>query len=134
MLFSSSHPGQRRFDFARRFDSPAATGGWIRREETIMGTAICVELWCHDARAGGAAAAAVMEEMHRIDRCMSPHKPASELSRINREAAERPVALSEEMYRLLARAAEFSALSGGAFDITYASAGQLYDYRRGVPA
>jgi FAD:protein FMN transferase len=97
-----------------------------------MGTAISVELWCEDRRAGESAAAAVMAEMHRIDRCMSPHKPASELSRINRDAAQRPVLLSEEMFKLLARAMEFSRLSQGAFDITYAAAGQLYDYRRGI--
>jgi thiamine biosynthesis lipoprotein len=36
------------------------------------------------------------------------------------------------MTRLLARAADFSLLSGGAFDLTYAAIGQLYDYRRGV--
>ena len=130
MLSPTANPVQRHFDFARRTEP--ANAGWVVREEAIMGTAIKVELWADDKRVGEAAAAAVMDEMHRIDRAMSPHKPASELSRINREAAVRPVALSEEMYRLLARAAEFSVLSGGAFDITYASAGQLYDYRRGV--
>jgi len=40
--------------------------------------------------------------------------------------------LSDEMFALLERAIDFSALSNGAFDISYASAGQLYDYRRGV--
>ncbi len=95
-----------------------------------MGTAITVELWADDARAGEAAAAAVMEEMHRIDRCMSPHKPASELSRINREAARHAVPLSEEMYRLVDRALHFSRLSAGAFDISYAAVGRLYDYRQ----
>jgi thiamine biosynthesis lipoprotein len=70
--------------------------------------------------------------MHRIDRAMSPHKPDSELSLINREAAQRPVRVSAEMARLLDRANDFSTLSGGAFDITYAAVGQLYDYRRRV--
>jgi thiamine biosynthesis lipoprotein ApbE len=59
----------------------------VVREEAIMGTAIRVELWADDRRLGDLAASAVMDEMHRIDRCMSPHKPTSELSRINREAA-----------------------------------------------
>ena len=63
---------------------------------------------------------------------MSPHKADSELSRINRDAAAAPVRLSDEMARLLARAIDFSRRSGGAFDITYASVGQLYDYRAGV--
>jgi thiamine biosynthesis lipoprotein len=97
-----------------------------------MGTAISVELWADDRRAGEAACAAVMDEMHRIDRAMSPHKPASELSRINRGAGRGPVALSEEMFRLVERAIEFSRLSDGAFDISYAAVGRLYDYRRRV--
>ena len=97
-----------------------------------MGTAIGVELWCDQRAAGEAAITAVMDEMHRIDRTMSPHKADSELSRINRGAGAGPVPVSAEMARLIVRAAEFSALSGGAFDITYAAVGQLYDYRNRV--
>ena len=115
---------------------PASTmvrsGAWLRREEAIMGTAISVELWCEDRAGGESAIDAVMAEMHRIDRAMSPHKPDSELSRINRDAARGPVPLSAEMARLLARAQDFAQLSNGAFDITYAAVGQLYDYRERV--
>jgi thiamine biosynthesis lipoprotein len=107
----------------------ARSGGWRRREEAIMGTAISVELWCDDAEEGAAAIDAVMAEMHRIDRAMSPYKPDSELSRINRDAGAGVVALSEEMTALLGRAQDFSQLTGGAFDITYAAVGHLYDYR-----
>jgi thiamine biosynthesis lipoprotein len=73
-----------------------------------------------------------MDEMHRIDRAMSPYKADSELSRINHGAGAGPVLVSAEMARLIVRAAEFSALSGGAFDITYAAVGHLYDYRNRI--
>lgn len=134
MLQTAQDPSQRRFDFTRRGPAPAGatTTGWLKREEAIMGTAISVELWADDARTGAAAAAAVMGEMHRIDRRMSPHKPDSELSRINQGAGVRPVPLGEEMFRLLTRAQEFAELSRGAFDITYAAVGHLYDYRAGL--
>jgi len=105
----------------------ARAARWWRREEAVMGTAITVELWA-DAVTGPAACAAVIEEMHRIDRAMSPHKPESELSRINRDAHRAPVALSDEMFALLQRAIGFSEFSQGAFDITYAAIGRLYDY------
>ena len=105
--------------------------GWLVRDEAIMGTAIRVELWCEDHAVGGAAIDAVMREMHRIDWAMSPHKPQSELSRINREAGAAPVRLSDEMWGLLQQAIAFSRLSDGAFDITYAAVGALYDYRAG---
>jgi len=106
--------------------------GWLKREEAIMGTAISVELWNADRVAGEAAIDAVMEEMHRIDRLMSPHKPESELSRINVNAGSEPVLICAEMFKLLARAAHFSRLSNGAFDITYAAVGKLFDYRLGI--
>lgn len=117
---------------ANRQAAATTTGGWVRRDEAIMGTAITAELWSDDARSGHAAAAVVMAEMHRIDRRMSPHRADSELSRINQGAGVRPVPLSEEMFRLLTRAQEFAARSQGAFDITYAAVGHLYDYRAGV--
>ncbi|MED5622104.1 FAD:protein FMN transferase [Ideonella sp. BN130291] len=109
-----------------------AAGGWFQREEAIMGTAISVQLWAAQRADANAAMSAVMAEMHRIDRSMSPFKPESELSRINRNAAQWPVHVSEEMFGLLQRAVQFSRLSAGAFDITYAGAGHLYDYREHV--
>lgn len=109
-----------------------AAAEWLSGEQAIMGTAIKVELWHTDADAGRAAIAAVMDEMHRIDRLMSPFKPESELSLINRDAAQRPVNVSRELFDLLARSLEFSKRTNGAFDITFSSVGYLYDYRRGV--
>jgi thiamine biosynthesis lipoprotein len=109
-----------------------AEAGWLKREEAIMGTVISVELWSDDPAAGKAAIAAVMEEMRRIDRTMSPHRLDSELSRINRNASFKAVSLSVEMTGLLARAIQFSQLSEGAFDITYAAVGRLFDYRLGT--
>ncbi|HTN50712.1 MAG TPA: FAD:protein FMN transferase [Burkholderiaceae bacterium] len=119
---------------ARRTAEPErrGSGRWFTRSEAIMGTAIHVELWHDDRAAANAAIDAVMHEMHRIDALMSHYKDSSELSRINREAARRPVEVGAELFGLLARSIEFSELSGGAFDITSASAGHLYDYRRRI--
>ena len=114
------------------FFSKPSRAKWMSREEAIMGTAIRVELWHEDRALGEAALEAVMEEMHRIDRAMSPFKPESELSRLNREAAKAPVPVSEEMFDLVARSIEFSKLSEGAFDITFASVGCLFDYRNRI--
>ena len=109
-----------------------ARAKWMSREEAIMGTAIRAELWHEDPCKGEAALDAVMEEMRRIDRAMSPFKPESELSRLNREAAKAPVPVSREMFELVARSVEFSKLSEGAFDITFASVGYMFDYRNGT--
>jgi len=114
------------------FAALPAPAEWYSREEAIMGTAVRVELWHDDATAARAAMSAVMDEMHRIDALMSPYKPESELSRINREAAQKPVVISREMFDLILHSIEFSKLSGGAFDITFSSVGYLYDYREHV--
>jgi FAD:protein FMN transferase len=129
MLFSLERARQATAALRRGGMRAPVPAGWLSREEAIMGTAIRVDLWSEDRRDGEAAIDAVMAEMHRIDRTMSPHKPDSELSRINRDAGSAPVPLSDEMFRLIARAVEFSALSDGAFDISYAGVGQFYDYR-----
>ncbi|MBV8209713.1 MAG: FAD:protein FMN transferase [Burkholderiaceae bacterium] len=108
------------------------SAGWVSREEAIMGTSVRVELWSEDRDDGEAAIAAVMERMHQIDETMSPYKPDSELTGVNRAAADAPVAVSREMYDIVSRSIEYSRMSDGAFDITYASAGHLYDYRLGI--
>jgi thiamine biosynthesis lipoprotein len=108
--------------------APAAAE-WRSREEAIMGTRVAVELWQEDATLAASAIDAVMAEMRRIDALMSHYKPESELSQVNARAAAGPVAVQPELAALIARALEFSELTGGAFDITYASVGYLYDYR-----
>ncbi len=107
----------------------AARAEWHAREAAIMGTRIEVEVWHEDAAAAAAAIDAVIAEMHRIDALMSHYKPESQLSRVNRDAAAAPVAVDAELAALVERALGFSAMTAGAFDISYASVGYLYDYR-----
>ncbi len=109
-----------------------AQAQWLGDEQAIMGTSIRVELWQEDRAAGEAAIAAVMAEMRRIDRSMSPYIATSELSRINAEAASHPVVISQEMFDLIARSLALSTRTGGAYDITISSVGYLYDYRRHI--
>ncbi len=94
-----------------------------------MGTRCAVELWAADRVAGEAAIASVFADMRRIDALMSTYKPESEISRVNAEAATAPVVVSRELFDLVATSVQYSRLSNGVFDITYASVGYLYDYR-----
>jgi thiamine biosynthesis lipoprotein len=106
-----------------------AAAEWLHRSEDIMGTRCAVELWADDPAVGNAAIDAVFAEMHRVDEAMSTYKTTSLVSKINAEAAEHPVAVDEELFELLQKAIEFSELTDGAFDITYASVGFMYDFR-----
>jgi len=109
-----------------------ARADWHRREAAIMGTRIAVELWSEEGKAGELAIDAVLDEMHRVDELMSHYKPESQLSNVNRRAANEAVRVDPELAALIERALQLSELTGGAFDITYASVGYLYDYRQHV--
>ncbi len=95
-----------------------------------MGTEVSVYLWSDDAEAGQAALEAVYREADRIDRLMSTYKDDSEISNINRHAADSPQEVSVELYALIRRSVEISELTQGAFDITYESVGQHFDFRK----
>jgi thiamine biosynthesis lipoprotein len=102
---------------------------WFRREEAVMGTRIYVELWAEEPAAGEAAVAAVIGSMREVDEMMSTYKPTSQLSRVNAQAAAAPVQVDRELFEVIRASLEFSQLTGGAFDVTYASVGYLYDFR-----
>lgn len=109
---------------------PVVAGAdWVRREAPIMGTRIAVEVWADQAAVGERAVASVLAEMERINALMSPYIDSSELSRINAAAGSHGVVVSSELFSLIRRAIEFGKMSDGAFDITYASVGHLYQYR-----
>jgi len=111
--------------------APLAFADWHRQDQAIMGTSVVAEVWHPDAQEAEALLEVVMAEMRRIEQAYSPYIESSELSALNRQAAIRPVHVSDEMWTLLDASRQISELSQGAFDITYASAGKLYDYRQG---
>jgi thiamine biosynthesis lipoprotein len=113
-----------------------ATAGWHGDTQNIMGTVISVTVWHQDDAKAEQAIAAVMAEMHRIDQQYSPFITTSELSRVNelapKSTAEHPLPISAELATIIQKAEHYSNLSGGAFDITFASLGRYYDYRKGL--
>lgn len=106
-----------------------ADDAWFSSHENLMGTRAGVELLSANKRAGETCAAKVFAEMHRIDALMSSYREDSEVSKINQHAADYPVRVSRELYQLIQRSLDYSELSKGAFDISYASIGYQYDYR-----
>ena len=99
-----------------------------------MGTSTGVTFW-HDGQNPESAktiASRVFQEFERFDKRYSSYKPESDLSLVNRQAAHSPVVITEEFMTLIQQSFMFSELSGGLFDITYATVGAQYDYRQGV--
>ncbi|HEY2678950.1 MAG TPA: FAD:protein FMN transferase [Steroidobacteraceae bacterium] len=106
---------------------------WVNRvTDGIMGTRITVELWSEDRTQAEAAIDAVLDEMRHIDETMSTYKPTSEVSLVNAKAADGPMHISKELFDLLVTAKEYSVITEGAFDITYASVGYMYNFPQHV--
>ena len=114
--------------------TPAQAKWLSRTDDGIMGTRIFVELWADDTPAGLAQGEqgidAVMAEMRHIDDTMSTFKPTSEVSKVNRLAARQPVVISPELFYVLQQSLMYSRITEGAFDITYASVGYMYDFHK----
>lgn len=110
------------------FSAPCAAD-WHGDTRPLMGTEVSVQLWHDDATTGEAAVERVFAEIERINQLMSTYIEDSRISLINREAARHPVEAGDELYDLIVRSLDISTLTRGAFDITYDSVGQHYDFR-----
>lgn len=86
-----------------------------------------------DAKTARKAVAAAYAEIDRLEAIISSWRDTSETSRINQNAGRKPVSVSPELFGLIHRATKISALSGGIFDITFAGAGKLWDFKAEQP-
>jgi thiamine biosynthesis lipoprotein len=92
----------------------------VRYEATapIMGCTFGVAAYGSDRDALARHVESAFEEARGIDGWLSNYRADSELSRLNRAAADGPVPVSQELFDLLAKAAEYSRATQGAFDMT----------------
>ncbi len=84
----------------------------------VMGTFSRVVVIAGSERAARKCVEAAFEVQRRIEELMSYQREDSELSRINREAADKPVPVSPLTFEVLQKSVQFSKLSDGAFDVT----------------
>ena len=112
----------------------AAKADTLRLESSVvaMGSAYSVVVYGEDRTRMEEAVDAAFEEVHRLDEMLSNYKPASELSEINRKAAEQPVPVTQEMFDLLAACVEYSRASEGAFDISVGPLMKVWGFYKGT--
>jgi len=103
----------------------------VREKQTKMGSPFILTAVHEDEDLAKAAIAAAWQEIDRLEAMISSWRQTSETSAVNRAAGLNPVVVSPETYGLINRALKVSSLSGGAFDITFASAGRFWDFRSG---
>lgn len=112
--------------------APQDAGHAVHRG-AAMGSDLEIEVFGPDQALCDRAVAEARAEIDRLDRMMTDWKPESPLMDINRAAGERPVPTTPELYFLVERSLRVSELTEGAFDITFAGAGKLWNWRAKDP-
>ena len=97
-----------------------------------MGATFSVILYGPDRDKLERASEDAFKEARRIDLLLSNYKPESEWSKVNREAADHPVAVSKELFELLAACVNYSRKSEGAFDITVGRLMKIWGFYKGT--
>jgi thiamine biosynthesis lipoprotein len=96
----------------------------------LMGSHFTVTAVSADDSLAWRAIRAGLQEIRRIDRLCSYWDSTSQITQVNRAAGLRPVVVDQEVFDLIQRTLKLSALSGGAFDITFAGGEKIYKFDR----
>ncbi len=102
------------FDFARR---GADDDHWVRLHRIAMACRVEVTLSSSDARDIGAAREA-LDEADRLEDMLSVFRDTSDVTRVNRRAADEAVRVGDELFDLLQLSSGLHADTDGAFDVT----------------
>jgi thiamine biosynthesis lipoprotein len=86
--------------------------------ETHMGTQFRIVIYAATAHAANLASQAALERIAQLDAIMSDYRETSELMLLSRSSGGPAVAVSNDLFRVLAKAQELAEKSQGAFDIT----------------
>jgi len=103
----------------------------LEKSADAMGSTYSIALYGNDRAVMEEAADAAFDEVKLLDEMLSNYKLESDWSRINRLAAEKPVRVSPEMFRLLAACLEYSRESEGAFDISVGPLMKVWGFYKG---
>lgn len=94
----------------------------MRRARPLLGTFVEISVADGAPSATEAAVDAAFTAIERVHRLMSFHDPASDVSRLNRDAAREAVAVDAWTHAVIAAAIDLHRDSDGAFDVTVAPA------------
>jgi len=106
----------------------------LRLESSVvaMGSSYSVAVYGEERTRMEEAVDAAFAEVHRLDEMLSNYNPESEVSEVNHTAAERPVAVTPELFDLLSACVKYSRESDGAFDITVGPLMKVWGFYKGT--
>ncbi|MGE3163869.1 MAG: FAD:protein FMN transferase [Planctomycetota bacterium] len=110
---------------------PARAPAPVMREHhgSSMGSTLSIKVIGTDPATLDRALAAAVQELDRIEVLMTDWRP-SPLTQLNEAAGQGPHSVPTELAAIIARSIELHRLTNGAFDVTFARAGQLWNYKR----
>lgn len=98
------------------------------KEVKLMGCKFVIRAVAENDEIAWNAIKAGIEEIERIESLISSWNPNSQTSLVNKNAGIKAIKVDEELYNLIARSIKISQLTNGAFDISYASMDQIYNF------
>ena len=115
-------------------DSARSGGPLLECERSlgVMGTDLVVRVFGDDEAQLERALDAAIAELERVEDLMTDWRP-SPLTRLNAAAGKGPQPTDPELVRILDRSLRLGEVTAGAFDVSFAGVGQLWDFKR-VPA
>lgn len=111
---------------------PTESHRWVSTEWNGMGTRFSIEIFSSKKYDVNKLMTSAKREAVRIEQMMSSYSESSEVSLINKTGYLEPVTVSKELLMVLKKAHYYSEVTQGAFDVTYASVGYLYDLRNEI--
>ena len=98
------------------------------RTVKLMGSRFDITVLAEQPSEGEHYIELAINEISRIEKLISSWDPASQTSKINKNAGIIPVKVDPELFDLITRAITISELTGGAFDVSYASMDGLWSF------
>ncbi len=109
--------------------APGSDGPVLRRfefTEPHMGTAFSLILYSADDATASRASRAAFDRIKQLDQILTDYDPDSELMRLCAKAGGPPVAVSPDLFEVLARSKALYERSEGAFDVSIAPVVRLW--------
>jgi thiamine biosynthesis lipoprotein len=99
----------------------------------LMGNRFEITVVAHAAAWANEMIALAVQEIKRIEKLLTTFSDSSETNRVNQAAGLAPVKVSAETFRLIQRSIRISAVTQGAFDISYGSVDKsLWNFDAGM--
>ncbi|MCG9792531.1 FAD:protein FMN transferase [Flavobacterium algicola] len=99
-----------------------------KRTTLLMGGRFDITIVAKDTLTAQKSINEVIAEISRIEFLISDWKPSSQVSEINQYAGIRPVKVDKEVFELTKRAIQFSEITNGAFDISFAAMEKIWKF------